>query len=221
MPRKTFGAIAILLALAGFICALSALPSQPVASAGLIQPSDRPPLFGTQTAIAATMTAAAQAPSSPLPEATREPPPTVTTFVPLPTGGQPRPTRTPTTAPPTATPVTIIIVVTATPGPFTPTGSPTTPPTSTFTSVPPRPTSAEPTGYAPPATAYPIAPGTTAPPGAGWLLWVIVLIPFVALALALWWLFLRRFPLYPLWGRPRRGSQRAGREYVRRRSFPF
>jgi hypothetical protein len=53
------------------------------------------------------------------------------------------------------------------------------------------------------------------------LLWLVVAIPFIALALALWWLFMRRFPLYPGWGRPRRGSQKAGRRYARRRSFPF
>src|SRR3990172_1273063 len=98
MPRKTLGALAILLGLAVFVCGLSALPSQTAASAA--QPSERPPLF-TPTAVVPV--------ASPLPpEATRQPPPTVATIAPFPTATRPRVTRTPTATPsstfaPTAT----------------------------------------------------------------------------------------------------------------------
>jgi hypothetical protein len=166
--------------------------------------------------------------------ATRQPPPTVLTIVPLPTTVRPRATRTPIA---TATPATVpfsafqtatsegataqaatvqaIVALTSTAlrgSPLTATPSATS---ISATSVPPA-------AYYPPPSLYPPPAGATAATSAGnWLWWLVVAVPFLALALALWWLFMRRFPLYQGWGRPRRGSRKAGRDYERRRSFPF
>jgi len=54
-----------------------------------------------------------------------------------------------------------------------------------------------------------------------WLTCLLVLIPLILLAMALWWLLMRR-PPYPL-GRPRRGSLQPGRwrAHRRRRGLPF
>jgi|GEM_PF-2960994 len=54
-----------------------------------------------------------------------------------------------------------------------------------------------------------------------WLACFLVLIPLILLAIALWWLLMRR-PPYPL-GRPRRGSLHPGRVrgYRRRMGSPF
>ncbi len=234
MPRKTLGAMAILLGLAVFVCGLSALPAQTAASAA--QPSERPPLF--------TPTAAVPVASPLPPEATRQPPPTVATIVPFPTTARPRATRTPTATPSatftstatqtaipssvfetatseaaTAQAATVQAIVALTSTALRLSLLTTTPPAATSLA---SPTSLPPTESYPQAYPDPSASGaTSATSGGGFLLWLVVLIPFIALALALWWLFVRRFPWYPGWGRPRRGSQRAGRRYARRRSFPF
>jgi hypothetical protein len=222
MRSKVIGATTAFLTLIS-LCALSAALAQGNASAAELQPSPRPPLFGTQTAEAALTQTAAAGATQPGggggggPTSTSAPPTSIPpTRVLI--------TRTPTEAPPTWTP--IVIVITATPGPATET--PTLAPpllTSTFTAAPPSPTTAPATSYPAAPTAYP-APAQNPPSGAGAgeispLLWIVIVIPFLALAIALWWLFLRRLPLFPPFGRPRRGSQRAGRRYVRRRSFPF
>jgi len=225
--------------------ALSALQTRDNVSAQqLAQPSDRPPLFGTQTAQAATAQAAATqtaaaAVFSPPPPASRQPPPTVATIVPFPTATRPRVTRTPSatlsstdTPTPTQTAIPASVFETATSKAatdqvatvqaivaLTSTALRLSQPAASATPIPISPTTA-------PPTAYPSFPQTTPAAAAGILdsnpwLWLVVAVPFIALALALWWLFQRRFHPYPLWGRPRRGSRRAGRRYVRRRSFPF
>jgi len=231
MPRKTLGVMAILLGLAVFICGLSALPAQTAASAA--QPSERPPLF--------TPTAAVPVASPVPPEATRQPPPTVATIAPFPTTARPRVTRTPTATPsstfsPTATETAIpsSVFQTATSEAataqaatvqaivaLTSTALRLSLPTAASTLTPAFPTPGAATAY-PPAYPYPSASGGSPAASLGsLLLWLVVAVPFLALALALWWLFARRFALYPGWGRPRRGSRKAGRDYVRRRSFPF
>lgn len=248
MPRKIIGALAAVVCLAMLTLALSALQTRDNVSAQqLAQPSDRPPLFGTQTAqaataqAAATQTAAAAVFSPAPPPASRQPPPTVATIVPFPTATRPRVTRTPSATPsstdtptPTQTAIPASVFETATSAAatdqaatvqaivaLTSTALRLSQPAATApaTPIPVSPTTA-------PLTAYPSFPQTTPAAAAGILeanpwLWLVVAVPFIALALALLWLIRRRFPLYPGWGRPRRGSRRAGRRYVRRRSFPF
>ena len=221
MSRKLISAIAIVFCLAMLVFALSALPGPNRASAErLAQPSPRPPLFGSQTAQAGGGGGGGGPPPTSVPPTTSVPPASPTPAPPT----RVRPTRTPTAAPNTATPITIIVVVTATPGPIQPTDSPTplpptTPPTATPTSSPASPTTVPPTAYPSSAEGYPAASAGIVE-ASPWL-WAVALLPFVFLVIALWWLFRRRYPLYPGWGRPRRGSRRIGRRYARRRSFPF
>jgi hypothetical protein len=153
-------------------------------------------------------------------------------------GGTAIPTSGPAQPSATATPVRLRATATATPSPSA---------THTATSVPPTVTpgptdtpvvivqtvvqtvvivateqaSASTPTATPPPTEAPAA-GPVEPPVGGWL-WLLLLLPFLALLVALWWLAGRDFLLpgfYPLRGRPRRAGRLSGRGPRRRPDLP-
>lgn len=193
---------------------------QPTAEAFLLaQPSPRPTIDLTATALAQ--------PTNP-PGPTNTPLPPGSTNPPQPTGGQPsatatriRPqataTQTPTAVPPTASPTS-----TATTAPPTDIPPTQTPWVILITTTP------QPGGggviiitVIPTLAATAVQPETSPPPKTNWdwLGWLVIVLVLVLLAMPLLWLVRRKFilpVLYPARGRPRSTGVRPGRRRERR-----
>lgn len=195
---------------------------QPTAEAFLLaQPSPRPTIDLTATALAQ--------PTSP-PGPTNTPLPPGSTNPPQPTGGQPsatatriRPqataTQTPTAEPPTATASPTSTATTAPPTDVPPTQTPWV---ILITTTP------QPGGggviiitVIPTLAATAVQPETSPPPKTNWdwLGWLVIVLVLVLLAMPLVWLVRRKFilpALYPARGRPRSTGVRPGRRRERR-----
>ena len=199
-------------------------PLRPAGASLLAQPSPRPTIDLTGTALAQPTNPPGPT-NTPLPPGPTNPPPT---------GGQPSATR----VPPTATPIRPRATTTQPPTTEPPTA--TERPTSTATAAPP-------TEIPPSQTPFVIYITTTPQPGGGvviitviptlratavqpetpqaskanwdWLGWLVLLVVLGLLAIPLMWLARRKFMLpamYPARGRPRSTGVRAGRGRERR-----
>lgn len=231
-PRKSFHLtrsvkILALFVTTGLFCVVNAIwPQSTVEAYPLVQPSPRPTIDLTATALAQ--------PTNP-PGPTNTPLPPGPTNPPQPTGSQPSATAASPTATRRRPQATITHTATAAPPTVT------APPTFTATAVPP-------TEVPPTQTPWVIFITTTPQPGGGgvviitviptlpatavqpettpsrtanwqWLGWLVLLLVLGLLAMPLLWLARRKFTfpaLYPARGRPRSTGVRPGRRRGRR-----
>jgi hypothetical protein len=204
--------ISLFLALMMAACWLATLfvaPAPGIARAQQQQPSQRPPLSATDqylTSIAPPPTQPGQSGGGGQPAPTHTPLPASPTASPAP----PRATRTASPVPPTETPV--VIEPTSTPVVIMQTVVQTVVQTVMQTVVVSSTPQAVPTSV--PAPVVQEAPAAPVPAEPGPWVWIVAVIPLLALVLAVMWV-IRRDPIVPGWypnhGRPRRAGLLPGR----------